>query len=80
MPPPHGPVAWLAAKPGWRQVPALRARGSADRAVAAGHALLRLANAAADVSDGLLADLGHICGSAASAPKCRWTGCRCRRR
>jgi hypothetical protein len=29
--------------------------------VAAGHALLRLANAAADVSDGLLADLGHIC-------------------
>ncbi len=54
---------WLAGgEAGLTAVPALRAR--LDRPtprVAAGHALLRLANAAADVSDGLLADLGHIC-------------------
>lgn len=54
---------WLAGgEAGLAAVPALRAR--LDRPtprVAAGRALLRLANAAADVSDGLLADLGHIC-------------------
>ena len=47
---------------GLAAVPALRAR--LDRPVprvAAGRALLPLASAAADVSDGLLADLGHIC-------------------
>lgn len=57
-----GDAAAALAQPERHRDPALRAR--LDRPaprVKAGRALIDIANAAVDVSDGLLADLGHIC-------------------
>ena len=68
---------WCSCAPGGAADAALRAR--LDRPtprIDSRPGLVGIAHAGIDLSDGLLADLGHVCRAAVSAPRSSWTHCR----